>query len=102
MQCTIKDECSILLTVRINAIDKASAENVRPPQYQIWFKNPATFPHAYGCQKVGASNLLTASWIKAHLLKEISLSFRAVTVRLLKKLTAVRLGQSLLALLKEK
>jgi len=102
MQCTIKVEYSSLSTARINAIDKASAENVRPPKYQIWFKNPAAFTLAYGCQKVGASNLLTASWIKAHLLNKISLSFRAVTVRLFKKLTAVRLGPSLLALLKEK
>jgi hypothetical protein len=102
VQCTIKDECSRAAAAQINAIDEAPAENVWPPQYQIWFKNHATLTLAYGRLKVGASNLLTASWIKDHLLNEISLSVWAVTVRLLKKLAAAPLGPSILALLKEK
>jgi len=102
MQCTIKDECSRELAAQINAVDEVPAENVRPPKYQIWFKDPTTLTLAYGPPKVGASNLFTASGIKDHLLNEISLSFRAVTARLLKKLAAAPLGPSILTLLKEK
>ena len=96
MQCTIKDECSRAAAAQINAIDEAPAENVGPPKYQTWFKNSTTLTIADGRLKVGALNLFTASWIKDHLLNEISLSVRAVTLCLLKKLGTARLGPSIL------
>ena len=101
MQFKIKDDYSRIPAARINAFNEVPAQNMVPPRYQIRFKNPATLPLADGPLKVGASGLFTQSRIKDRLLNEISSSVRAVIVRLLKKLAAVRLGPSTLTFFKE-
>jgi chromosomal replication initiation ATPase DnaA len=90
MQNTIRDECSRARGAQISAIGETLADKAGPPKYRMWFKHPTTLTFADGLLKVGASNLFIASWIKDHLLHEISLPVRAVTERFLRKLGTAR------------
>ena len=91
MQDTIRDECTRERRVQISAVGETLAKKSGPPKYRTWFKHlTTTLTFADGLLKVGASNLFIASWIKDHLLNEISLPVRAATERFLRKLGTAR------------
>ncbi|MBW8038644.1 MAG: chromosomal replication initiator protein DnaA [Planctomycetes bacterium] len=79
MQGTITDEQARSAANRINAVNKALAENVGPQKYRIWFKNSTKMTLAGGYLKVGVPNLFIASWIENHFSNQISRAVREVT-----------------------